>query len=125
MPLLHQVDEAEVPRTENDRVLIAQLTGAALRTALAPGLAERLADGGIVLVACAHPGHAPVRERALHEVVEAVAVALLERRALRLAVVRQHDELVGTRGEPTSAVDPAELLIELAQRLERVGALEP
>ena len=67
----------------------------------------------------------PGRERALDELVEPVAVSLLERRALRLAVVGEHDDLVRARREPAGVLDPAELLVELAQRLERVGALEP
>ena len=40
-------------------------------------------------------------------------------------MVGQHDELVGTRRELARAFDSAELLIELSQRLERVGPLEP
>ena len=54
-----------------------------------------------------------------------VAVSLLEGRALRLAVVGEHDELVRARRVAARAVDAAELLVELAQRLERVRALEP
>ena len=52
-------------------------------------------------------------------------MALLERRALRLAVVGQHDDLVRPRRVPARARDARELLVELAQRLQRVGALEP
>ena len=63
-------------------------------------------------------------ERAAHEVVEAVAVALLERRALGLPVVGEHDDLVGARRVLPGAGDAPELLVELAQHLERVGALE-
>src|SRR5213079_2094444 len=58
------------------------------------------------------------------ELVEAVAVALLERRTLRLAVIGEDDDLVGPRRVWARAVDARELLVELAQRLERVGALE-
>ena len=66
----------------------------------------------------------PVGERALDELVEPVAVPLLERRALRLPVVREDDDLVRPRRVPARAVDAAELLVELPQRLERVDALE-
>ena len=64
-------------------------------------------------------------ERALDELVEPVAVPLLERRSLRLPVVGEHDDLVGARRVAARAVDAAELLVELAQRLEGVRALEP
>ncbi len=61
---------------------------------------------------------------ALHQLVEAVAVALLEGRALRLAVVGEHDDLVGARGVLPGARDAPELLVELAQHLHGVRALE-
>ena len=64
-------------------------------------------------------------ERAADELLEPVAVPLLERRALRLAVVREDDDLVRARRVAAGARDPAELLVELAQRFERVRALEP
>ena len=63
-------------------------------------------------------------QRALDELVEPVAVALLERRALGLAVVGEDDDLVRARRVAARALDAPELLVELAQRLERVGALE-
>ena len=65
----------------------------------------------------------PASERST-SVVEAVAVALLERGALGLAVVGEDDDLVGPRRVAAGALDAPELLVELAQRLERVGALE-
>src|SRR5215218_3032576 len=49
--------------------------------------------------------------RALDELVEAVPVALLERRTLCLPVIGEHDDLVRTRRIPAGAVDPAELLV--------------
>ena len=52
-------------------------------------------------------------------------MALLEGRALGLAVVGEHDDLVRARRVATRPLDAPELLVELAQRLERVGALEP
>ena len=70
------------------------------------------------------PETSPRGERALDELVEAVAVALLERRALRLPVVGEDDDLVGPRRVAARALDLRELVVELAQRLERVGALE-
>ena len=60
-----------------------------------------------------------------HELVQTVAVALLEGRALRLAVVGQHDDLVRTRRVLARPGDAAELLIDLAQHLHGVGALQP
>ena len=72
----------------------------------------------------AKPATLPRAQRALDELVEPVAVALLERRALRLPVVGQDDDLVRPRRVAARALDAAELLVELAQRLERVGALE-
>jgi hypothetical protein len=63
-------------------------------------------------------------ERPLHELVEPVAVALLEGCSLRLPVVREDDDLVRPRGVAPRSRDAAELLIELAQRLHRVGAFE-
>ena len=59
-----------------------------------------------------------------HELVEPVAVALLERRPLRLAVVGEDDELVRPGGVAAGALDAPELLVELPQRLEGVLALE-
>ena len=52
-------------------------------------------------------------------------MALLERRALSLAVVGEHDDLVRARRVAAGALDAAELLVELAQGLERVRALRP
>ena len=51
-------------------------------------------------------------------------MALLEGRALGLAVVGEHHDLVRARRVMTRPRDAAELLVELAQSLERVGALE-
>ena len=62
---------------------------------------------------------------ALHQLVQAVAVALQEGGALRLAVVGEHDDLVGARGVLAGARDAPELLVDLAQHLEGVVALEP
>ena len=64
-------------------------------------------------------------DRLADEVLERVAVPLLERRALGLAVVGEDDDVVRTRRVAEGAHDAAELLIELAQRLEGVRALEP
>ncbi len=123
--LVHQVDEAEVARAHDDDAAVADLVLRRLLLLLAGGLAHRLADHRVVLVARPHRGHARAPQVALDQLVQAVAVALLERGALRLAVVGEHDDLVGTRGILASARDPAELLVDLAQHLHRVGALEP
>ena len=95
------------------------------RPRLTGGLLQRLADRGVCSSPPAIPDTRPALERALDQLVEAVAVALLEGRALRLAVVGEHDELVGPGREPAGPGDAAELLVELAQGLQRVGALEP
>ena len=63
--------------------------------------------------------------RPVDQLVEAVAVTLLEGRALGLPVVGEDDDLVRARRVAARALDAAELLVELAQRLERVAALEP
>ena len=62
--------------------------------------------------------------RSLDQLLEAVAVALLEGRALGLAVVGEHDDLVGARSEPPRPGDAVELLVELAQGLHRVRPLQ-
>src|SRR5687768_13807854 len=109
--LLHQVDEAEVPGAEDDRGLAADVVlGALLRRGAAGRLAERVADHRILLVAAGDLRDLPVGQRPLDELVEPVAVALLERRALRLPVVREDDDLVRPRRIRTRAVDAPELL---------------
>ena len=123
---LHQVDEPEVARAHHDDVLVGDvvLLPLLLLPRRAGRLAERVADHRALLVAAGHVVDAAARERALDELVEPVAVALLEGRSLGLAVVGEDDERVGPRRVDAGRLDPAELLVELAQRLERVGALE-
>ena len=123
---LHQVDQAEVPRPQDDRLVGGRL--GALRVGGLVAAAGRLVDGAPhprgVLVPRVELGDPAVRQRPLHELGERVAVALLEGRALRLPVVGQDDDLVGPRREAARAVDHPEALVQLAQRLEGVGALE-
>ena len=122
---LHQVDEPQVPGAEHDRVAAAHLVARDVVGLRAPGrLADRLPDGGVVLVARLDLGHAAAGERAPHQVLEAVAVSLQEGGALGLAVIREHDDLVGAGRVPAGPVDAPELLVQLAQRLEGVGPLE-
>ena len=123
--LLHQVDEPEVARAEHHRLAIGDVVLRPLRRLAAGRLAERVADHRRLLVAAGELGHLPAGERALDQLVEAVAVSLLEGRSLGLAVVGEDDDLVGAGRVAPGALDPAELLVELAQRLHRVGALEP
>src|SRR4029077_11897768 len=96
---------------------------------LSPRRSGRLLDGDlrdcVLLVATADPGSATALERARDELLERVAVPLLERRPLRLAVIGEDDHVVGTRRVPAGGEHAADLLVELAQRLERVGPLEP
>jgi hypothetical protein len=77
-----------------------------------------------VLVAADERRHVGGLERPGDELVQAVAVALLERRSLRLPVVGQDHDLVGPRCVPARPGDAPELMVQLAQRLERVGTLE-
>ncbi len=81
-----RVHEAEVARAKHHGMRVGDIVLLA-GSAPAGGLLQRLADGRVVLVPCAHAGHGPARERALDELVQAVAVALLERHALSLAMV--------------------------------------
>ena len=121
---LHQIDEPEVARAEDDDLAAGDVVlGLLLR--LAPGrLAHGVLGHRLLLVAAGQRLDVPARERPLDQPVEPVAVALLERRALCLPMVGQDDELVRARCVAPCPRDPAELLVELAQRLERVGALE-
>ena len=126
--LLHQRDQAEVSGAEHDDLAVRDVVLRALALLLVgpPGrLADREPDHRVLLVAAGDLLDGPVLERALDELVEPVAVALLEGRALRLPVVGEHDDLVGARRVAARAVDAPELLVELAQRLEGVRALEP
>jgi hypothetical protein len=123
-PLLHQVDEPQVAGPEDDDLLIGDVALGGLRPTPAHRLVHRVRDHGVLLVAVREPGHPRAAERVLDEVVQPVAVALLERGPLCLAMVREHHDLVGTRSEPAGARDPLELLIELPERLHGVRALE-
>src|SRR6185436_17234400 len=118
--LLHQVDEAEVARAENNDVAVRDVVLRELPLlGAAGGLPKCVAYAAVVLVPVGHSGHrGAALEGALDELVEAVAVALLEGRALRLAVVGEDDELVRSRRVGPGALDAGELLVELAQRLE-------
>ena len=123
--LLHQVDEAKVPGAEDDRGLAADVVLGALLLRRAPGcLAERVADHRVLLVAAGDLGDLAVRERALDQLVEPVAVPLLEGRTLGLPVVREHDDLAWSRRVRARAVDAGELLVELPEGLQGVRALE-
>ena len=124
-PLLHQVDEPEVARAEDDDLAVGDVVLGALRRHPPGGLLDRVPGHRALLVAAREPGHLARRQRSLDQLVEAVAVSLLERRALRLAVIGEHHDLVGAAGVSPRPLDPAELLVELAQGLHRVGALEP
>ena len=121
--LLHQVDEAEVARAEHDDVPVGDVVLGPLL--LLPGrLGEGVADHGALLVAAGDPCHVAARERALDQLVEAVAVALLEGRPLRLPVVGEDDDLVRPGRVAACSLDLPEVVVELAERLERVRPLE-
>src|SRR5512132_2386441 len=83
----HQVDKAEIARAEHDDLLARDVFLRTLLRFLAGGLAERVPDHRLLLVAACNLLHSPALERAFHQVVEPIAVPLLERRTLRLAVI--------------------------------------
>ncbi len=123
--LLHQVDQAEVARAHHDDVAVGDVVlGLLLLRRRARRLGDGEADHGVLLVATRDARDVAACERALDELVEAVAVSLLEGRALRLAVVGEDDDLVRPRRVAARELDVAEVVVELAQRLEGVGALE-
>ena len=126
MPLLHQVDEAEVSRSEHDDRVIVQILLAlrCLRACSVARLVEREAYRRVVLVASEKRLHRPRLDRAANQVVQRVSVALLERRALRLPVIGEDDDLVRARSVSAGPCDSPELLVELAERLDRVVPLE-
>ena len=123
--LLHQVDEPEVARAEHDHLLAGDVVLRPLLPCRAGRLADRVSDHRVVARRLPRSRSPCRRPGAFDQVVESVAVALLEGRALRLAVVGEDDDLVGPGGVRAGPVDAAELCVELAQRLERVRALEP
>ena len=124
--LLHQIDEPEVSRGENDRISTAYARRVvAVGGCRARRLFHSVAHHRVVFLPARERGRANCRDGAAHEVGEVVAVPLPEGRALRLSVVGQDDELIRPRGVAPRPVDPSELLVELAQRLEGVGPLQP
>ena len=87
-------------------------------------LAEGEADHRALLVTAFDPRDVSPRERALDELVEPVPVPLLEGRSLRLPVVGEDHDLVRPWRIAARALDVTELVVELAQGLERVSAFE-
>ena len=87
-------------------------------------LLEREAYRRLVLVASEKRLHRPRLDRAANQVVQRVPVALLERRALGLPVIGEDDDLVGARSVSAGPRDSPELLVELAERFDRVVPLE-
>ena len=121
--LLHEVDEAEVARAEHDHVAVGDVVLGLLR--LLPGrFAHSESDHGALLVPARDPGHLAACQRAFDELVEAVPVALLERRSLGLPVVGEDDDLVRPWRIAGSELDLAEVVVELPECLEGVGPLE-
>ena len=118
--LLHQRDQAEVPRAEHDDLSVRDVVLRALalvflgRYPSAGRLTDCEPDHRLLLVAVCDLHDGSMLERALDELVEPEAVSLLERRSLRLTVVGEDDDLVGTRRVAASAIDPPKLLVELA-----------
>src|SRR5262249_34128396 len=119
----------EVAGREHDRLrveharLLPPLLSALL--ALSRRLVESRPDDRSVLVLAGDSGHVPVAsQRAPDDLLERLAVPLLEGRALRLAVVREDDDLVGPRGVAAGALDAPEGFVKLTERLERVRPLD-
>src|SRR4051812_301009 len=84
---VHEIDEAEVARAEHDDVLPADVVLGPLTAGVPGRLLDRDAHHRVLLVAALDAGDAgdPRRaERPADERIEAVAVALLEGRPLRL-----------------------------------------
>src|SRR5438046_6886419 len=80
-PLPHQVDEAEVARSEHDYLLVRDVVLRAFLLPRAAGrLADRVADVAVVLVSTADARHGAALELPLDDPVEAVPGPLLERR---------------------------------------------
>src|SRR3954451_12686618 len=120
---LHEVDEAQVAGAEDDDVALGRLLLLALGGLL--GAARRLVEGardaGGVLVAGRDRVDARLAgERLRDEALEPIAVALLEGRALRLAVVGEDEDLVRPLRVAPGPLERAEALVELTQRLEGV-----
>src|SRR4029079_16336994 len=107
--LVHEVDEPEVARREHDDVLARDVV---LRLLLlrptTRRLADRVPDGLVDLVPRLDGGDVRVLERATDEVVETLAVALLEGCRLRLPVIREDDDLIGPGREPARLLDASE-----------------
>src|SRR5215207_6400875 len=122
---LHEVDEPEIARAEDHNLAVRDIRLRLLRRLAPRGLADRLLDHRVLLVAARDAGRALARERSRDELLERVPVALLERGALRLPVIGQDDDLVRARRVAARTREATELLVELAQRLQRVRAHEP
>ena len=86
--LVHEVDETEVPRGEHDSISVRNaFCLATVGGWRAGGLLHRVSDHRVVLVPGRERRGTAVGQRTAHEIGEAVAVPLLERRPLRLPVV--------------------------------------
>src|SRR4051794_26797614 len=90
MPLLHQVDEPEVARAQRHHLLLcdgASAAGIGAGGSAAGRLLDGVFDRGLGLVAISAAGDRAALDRALDQLAEVIAVALLEGGALGLAVV--------------------------------------
>src|SRR4051794_41156814 len=112
--LLHQVDEPEVAGAEDDDLAVGDVVLRPLALPPPGRLVHRVLDHRNLLVAPRESRHPAAAQRALDELVEPEAVALLEGRALGLSVVGEDHDLVRARGVAPRALDPGELLVELA-----------
>ena len=63
----------------------------------------------------------PRASAAVHDLLERLAVALAERRALRLAVVGEHHEVIGARRLRGRALETGELAIVALQHRQSIG----
>src|SRR5829696_5537792 len=108
--LLHEVDQPEISGSEYDHLAVRDVLfrGLAPFGSAACCLSDRQSDHLTLLVAAGVTAHVGRLDRPLDELVEAVPVALLERCALRLAVVGKHDELIGARCVAPCALETTE-----------------
>src|SRR6187431_1732800 len=111
---LHQVNESEVAGTQDHDVAVGHVVLGALGRLPPCRLADRKTDHRALLVTTGELRHVASRHRPLHQVVQSVTVALLERCALRLSMVGEDYELVWPRRVFACPLDSAKLLVELA-----------
>ncbi len=113
---------ATVPST--DRLRVARASDAPAEAWLLACVGQHGADVAPRLVDRGGRVHLTLRERALHDLLERLAIALAERRALCLAVVGEHDQVIRARRLRRRALQPGQLVIVALEHRQRVGLRE-